>query len=608
MYILGISAFYHDSAVALIKDGEIVAAAQEERFSRKKGDSSFPLQSISHCLNEAKIDLSKIDEFSFYERPKKKFGRVLASYAALAPTGMVSFAETMPQWLFGKLWQEEMLKRHLGRDKPVHFIDHHLSHAASAFYPSPFESATILTVDGVGEWSTMTIGVGTKSDVKLLSELRFPHSLGLLYSAFTYYCGFKVNSGEYKLMGLAPYGVPKYENLILKELMDLKDDGSFRLNMKYFDYCVGSTMTSSHFHELFGGEPRKPESTLTQKEMDLAASIQVVTEKVVLRLAAHAIRLTGERNLCLGGGVALNCVANGKLIQNKICNDLWVQPAAGDAGSALGCALYAWHGKHKKARPVVVGKDTQKGSYLGPTISEDKIEAFLKEKQIPYVRLDADNLVKRVADLAAQGNVIGVMRGRMEFGPRALGHRSIIGDARSTTMQSTMNLKIKFRESFRPFAPAVLKSDASKYFDFPDTSESPYMLLVANVKDEHRISMSAEQQKLFGIEKLKVPRSNIPAITHVDYSARLQTVTKDNSPFFHGVLSEFKNLTGTGVLINTSFNVRGEPIVFNHEDAYRCFMRTDIDYLVLENFILDKKLQKNFVEDSAKWKEEFPLD
>jgi carbamoyltransferase len=610
--ILGLSAYYHDSAAALVKDGEIVAAAQEERFSRKKHDAGFPGSAIRYCLAEAGLSLADVDEVVFYDKPLVKFERLLETYLSYAPNGLRSFIAAMPIWLKEKLYLKSTLKTelsNLGGLKKTElpdllFSEHHQSHAASAFFPSPFEKAVVLCLDGVGEWATTTAWLGEGKTLKPLWELDFPHSLGLLYSAFTYYTGFKVNSGEYKLMGLAPYGEPTYVDLILDNLMDLKEDGTFRLDMQYFNYCTGLTMTNKKFDKLFGGPARQAEGELTQREMDIAASIQKVTEEVVLRLAKTAQRETGCRNLCLAGGVALNCVSNGELLRAEVFDEVWVQPAAGDAGGALGAALVAWHERHDGNREIN-GVDSMKGSYLGPRYASDEIRKQLDASGAVYQELDDSVLLPKLADILASEHVVGWFQGRMEFGPRALGGRSIIGDPRSSKMQSVMNLKIKYRESFRPFAPSVLAEDVSDYFvhDCP----SPYMLMVAPITEAIRIPMTAEQESLFGIEKLNVPRSALPAITHVDYSARIQTVHENTNPRYHGLISSFKEKTGCGVLINTSFNVRGEPIVCTPEDAYRCFMRTEMDYLVVENFLMEKSQQPEIEKDDS-WMNEFELD
>jgi len=605
MKILGISAYYHDSAAAIVVDGKIVAAAQEERFSRKKHDHRFPINAVKYCLNEAGIDSSQIDYVAFYDKPFLKFERLLETYLTYAPIGIQSFIKAMPLWIKEKLWMKELIKNEIGFEGKVLFPEHHESHAASAFFASPFQDAAFLTIDGVGEWTTTSYGTGEGNKINLIADIKFPHSIGLLYSAFTYYTGFKVNSGEYKVMGLAPYGEPKYVDTILNELMDLKEDGSFKLNMKYFNFAAGLTMTNSKFHKLFGREPRKPESKLTQMEMDLARSVQDVTDEVMLRLARHIKKETGMEYLVLAGGVALNCVANGKVLRENIFKDIWIQPAAGDAGGALGAALFTWYQYLNNERNADNKNDFQKGSYLGPEYSNEEIKIFLEKRKFPYKELNEDELIRKSADLIAEENVIGWFQGRMEFGPRALGNRSIIGDARSTKMQSIMNLKIKYRESFRPFAPSVLEEKVSEYFEID--RPSPYMLLVADVKNERQKRMSNEEDKLFGIDKLNIVRSDIPAITHVDYSARIQTVSKETNPLYHKLISEFDKKYGCGVIINTSFNVRGEPIVRSPLEAYTCFMRTEMDYLVLGNFILDKKEQPELKEDKN-WRKEFELD
>lgn len=607
VYILGVSAFYHDSAAALLCDGRIVAAAQEERFTRKKHDADFPANAVKFCLDKAGITEKDLSAVAFYDKPWIKFERILETYLSYAPAGIGSFFKAMPLWLKEKLWMRDHLREKLGGyEGRIIFPEHHESHAGSAFYPSPFDEAAIIAVDGVGEWTTTSIGVGRGANLDLIYEIDFPHSLGLLYSAFTYYTGFKVNSGEYKVMGLAPYGEPKYVQLIMDNIIDLKEDGSFKLDMSYFNYCAGLTMTSDKFHDLFGGPPRKPESKLGQKEMDLARSIQVVTEDVMLKMARFTRKETGMKNLCLAGGVALNCVANGFIHRERIFDNIWVQPAAGDAGGALGAALVAWHKVDGNPRKADGRHDHMNGSYLGPDYGDDEIEKFLISKNAPYRKMPSPRaLAKEVAALMANEKVIGWHYGPMEFGPRALGARSIIGDARSPKMQSIMNIKIKFRESFRPFAPSVLREKVADYFDYD--ADSPYMLMVAPVREDLRMKMTEEQEKLFGIEKLNVPRSNIPAITHVDYSARLQTVDGDSNPVYHDLIKEFEALTGCPVIINTSFNVRGEPIVMSPEDAYRCFMRTNMDHLVLGQFILDKDKQPELTGDTD-WQKEFELD
>lgn len=605
MHILGISAFYHDSAACLVCDGEIVAAAQEERFTRKKGDASFPARAIEYCLKEGRIRVEDLDYVGFYDKPLLKFERILESYLGVAPRGFRSFLMAGPLWIKEKLSMERQLREALRYDGPILFAEHHESHAASAFFPSPFREAAILTLDGVGEWATTSMGVGRGNDIEIFKELHWPDSLGLLYSAFTYYTGFKVNSGEYKVMGLAPYGEPKYVDLIYRELIDLREDGSFRLNMKYFDYVGGLTMTNEAFHRLFGGPPRVPESRLTQREMDLARSIQVVCEEVMLRMARTVHRETGLPNLCMAGGVALNCVGNGRILREGPFEDLWIQPAAGDAGGALGVALLIWHRYCRQPREVVPGKDSMRGAYLGPAYSPEEIQQYLESVGARHERMERDALLRRVAELLAAEKVVGWFDGRMEFGPRALGARSILGDPRSPRMQAQMNLKIKFREGFRPFAPSVLRERVSDYFELD--RDSPYMLLVAPVREERRIRMTEEQQRLWGIDKLNVPRSDIPAVTHIDYSARVQTVTRDTNPNYYDLIKWFEELTGCGVLVNTSFNVRGEPIVCSTADAYRCFMRTNIDHLVLGPYLLDKAAQPEWRE-AGDWRQEFQLD
>jgi len=604
-YILGISAFYHDSAAALIKDGEILAAAQEERFTRIKHDHSFPANAMEYCLIEAGITPSDLSYVAFYEKPLIKFERLLETYLAYAPLGITSFLKAMPLWIKQKLWIPDLIRRDLpGFKGKIIYPAHHESHAASAFYPSPFQEAAILTLDGVGEWDTAAIGVGKDNGIRLEYEIRFPHSLGLLYSAFTYYIGFKVNSGEYKLMGLAPYGQPLYKDIILNELIDIKEDGSFKLNMKYFPYPYGLKMINKKFQRLFGDVARKPEAKITQFHMDIARSIQDVTEEVVLRIARHIKKITSQKYLCLAGGVALNCVANGKILRERIFEDIWIQPAAGDAGGALGAALFVWY-KYLSNKRLTNGRDSQKASYLGPHYSDEKIEKFLKEKNIPYKKLSLGQVPVVTADLLAQEKIVGWFQGRMEFGPRALGAHSIIADARSETMQSKLNLKIKFRESFRPFAPTVLREKAGDYFELD--RESPYMLLVAPVKESIRRRMTEEEERLFGIQKLNVKRSDIPAVTHVDYSARIQTIKREDFPLYYDTIYEFYKNTGCAVVVNTSFNVRGEPLVLRPEEAYRCFMRTDMDYLVMGSFVLDKKEQKPLEKD-IDWKTTFAMD
>jgi carbamoyltransferase len=605
MNILGISCFYHDSAAALVVDGEIVAAAQEERFSRKRHDYAFPKDAVNYCLSEAGLTIKDIGVVAFYDKPFIKFERILETYLAYAPRGLRSFVKAMPLWMKEKLWMKDIIRKELGYDGTIIFPAHHESHAASAFFPSPYDKAAILTMDGVGEWATTSFGVGEGNRIDLRSEIRFPHSLGLLYSAFTYYTGFKVNSGEYKVMGLAPYGKPVYKDLILKELIDLKEDGSFKLNMKYFNYCVGLTMTNSHFHKLFGGPPRRQESKLTQREMDLARSVQDVTEEVMLKIADHVYKVTGQDNLVLAGGVALNCVGNGRILRESKFSNIWIQPAAGDAGGALGAALFAWYQYLDNPRQSDNENDMQNGSLLGPSFSDDDIIKFLDQKGAPYVKVNARDLPETVADLIAYGNVVGWFQGRMEFGPRALGARSILGDARSPKMQETMNLKIKFRESFRPFAPAVLKERAKDYFDIE--KESPYMLLVAPVNKSRRRKTTAEEDRLFGVDKLNVARSEIPAVTHVDYSARVQTIDNERNPLLYATLKKLDEKYECPVIINTSFNVRGEPIVMTPEHAYMCFMRTNMDNLVMGNVLIKKIDQKPLGKDTD-WKKEFALD
>ncbi|MBW8640356.1 carbamoyltransferase [Hoeflea sp. WL0058] len=610
--MLGISAFYHDSAAAILVDGQIVGAAQEERFSRIKHDAGFPVHAISYCLEAAGLTLSEIDRIVFYDKPILKFERLLETYVSYAPSGIRSFIAAMPVWLKDKLYLKQAIREDLAelgdmKNKdlpPLLFAEHHQSHAASAFYPSPFERAAVLCLDGVGEWATTSVWVGNGRELTPLWEIDFPHSLGLLYSAFTYYTGFKVNSGEYKLMGLAPYGEPTYVDAILDNLIDLKDDGTFRLDMSYFNYATGLTMTNKRFDALFGGPPRRPESPISQQEMDIAASIQQVTEEVVLRLAKTVHEETGETALCLAGGVALNCVANGRLLREGPFDDIWVQPAAGDAGGALGAALLGWHVYEQKERIAVPG-DAMRGSYLGPEFDDEAIRTALDAADARYQRLDDPELMSRLAGLMGEEKVVGWFQGRMEFGPRALGGRSIIGDPRSAKMQSVMNLKIKYRESFRPFAPSVLRERVSDYFDMD--ADSPYMLIVADVRKDLLVELDEEQQKLSGIDKLNLKRSQLPAITHVDNSARIQTVHEGTNPRYHALLKAFEAQTGCGVLVNTSFNVRGEPIVCTPADAYRCFMRTEMDVLVVGNFLLLKEDQTPWEKDEA-WKEEFALD
>jgi carbamoyltransferase len=604
--ILGLSAFYHDSAACLVRDGEIVAAAQEERFTRKRHDAGFPAHAVRSCLEEGRIGLDAVDYVGFYDKPLLKFERLLENYCGVAPKGLRSFLTAMPVWMKEKLFTRDQIRKALGGyNGPVMFAEHHESHAASAFYPSPFPEAAVLTMDGVGEWATSSYGVGRGKDLELLAELHYPHSLGMLYSAFTYYTGFKVNSGEYKVMGLAPYGQAKYVDVILEKLVRLKDDGSFKLNMDYFNYVHGLTMTNGAFDRLFGGPPRKPESHITQREMDLAASVQVVTEEIMLRMARHVHRETGMADLCLAGGVALNCVGNGRLLRDGPFKRLWIQPAAGDAGGAVGVALAIYHKVLGNDRRHRSEGDGMNGSYLGPAYSDEEIAAFIASAGAVAEKLSPADLIERTARLLAEEKVVGWLQGRMEFGPRSLGNRSILGDARSRKMQSVMNLKIKFRESFRPFAPSVLREHLSGWFELD--VDSPYMLLVAPVRADRRIPMTEEQQRLFGIEKLNVPRSTIPAVTHVDYSARIQTVHRETNPTYHALLSRFHQLTGCPVLVNTSFNVRGEPIVCTPRDAYLCFMRTEMDNLVLGPYLLEKAKQPP-LRDDVDWRSEYQLD
>jgi carbamoyltransferase len=611
-YILGLSAYYHDSAACLVRDGEIIAAAQEERFTRKKHDARFPVHSVRYVLREGGIPLSQVGLVTFYEKPLLKFDRLLETYLANAPFGLLSFLTAMPIWVKEKLFQKRLIADELRAIDPgwgeagqeLLFSEHHLSHAASAFFPSPFTEAAVLTMDGVGEWATTSLGRGQGADLEIQREIRFPHSLGLLYSAFTYYTGFKVNSGEYKVMGLAPYGEPKYVQKIYDNLIDVKPDGSFLLNMDYFGYTTGLRMTNAAFHALFGGPPRAPESKLTQRDMDLACSIQEVTEEVMLRLARTAHVLSGSDNLCLAGGVALNCVGNGRILREGPFKSVYIQPGAGDAGGAIGAALTTWHQYLKHPRNGA-GADGMRGAFLGPAFSNEEIGRFLHERGYPAEYIPDPELFDRVAAELAAGKVVGWFQGRMEFGPRALGGRSLLGDPRDPRMQSVMNLKIKFRESFRPFAPSVLRERVADYFEL--NQDSPYMLLVAPVRESLRLPMTAEERSLWGIEKLNVPRSSIPAVTHVDYSARIQTVHRETNPRYYALLQAFERRTGCPVLINTSFNVRGEPIVGSPEDAYRCFMRTGIDVLVLENHVLYKAAQPAW-QESSDWRKEFKLD
>jgi len=655
--ILGISAFYHDSAACLVVDGEIVAAAQEERFTRLKHDYNFPINAARYCLSEAKLNADELDYVGFYDKPLLKFDRLLETYLDYAPAGFSSFLKALPLWMKEKLWMPDLIRTELAKaggeederaakklgkqfQWKLLFGDHHESHAASAFYPSPFEEAAILTIDGVGEWATSSIGIGKGNELTLLKELRFPDSLGLLYSAFTYYTGFRVNSGEYKVMGLAPYGEPKYVSVIKDKLLEVRDDGSLKMNHEYFSYAQGLRMTNGSFDKLFGGAPRMPESRITQKEMDLARSIQAITEEVMLKMTKYAYKETGMKKLCMAGGVALNCVANGRVLREVPFEDIWIQPAAGDAGGALGIALAIWHRYLAKPRlsPETAGTwqsaraienkssrssvesnepnkamnnglaayaDGMKGSYLGPRHTEDEIEKFLQSRQLPYKKYSRKELPAAVADLLAAGKIIGLHQGRMEFGPRALGGRSIIGDSRSPEMQSVMNLKIKYRESFRPFAPSVLREQVAEWFELD--ADSPYMLLVADVAESQRRKMTAEEEALWGIDKLNVKRSEIPAVTHVDYSARIQTVRRETSPLYWEIIEAFRQKTGCPLVVNTSFNVRGEPIACTPEDSYRCFMRTEMDFLVLETCVLDKKNQPAFA-DTTDWRKRFKPD
>ena len=609
--ILGISAFYHDSAAALIVDGKIIAAAQEERFSRKKHDSSYPFNAVEFVLKRANLSLNKVDYIVFYEKPFLKFERLLETYLAFAPRGFKSFSMAMPIWLREKLFQKKVLFNELKNHNKnfndinkIYFSEHHYSHAASAFYPSPFKSAVILTLDGVGEWATTTLAKGDEQNLEILKEIHFPHSIGLLYSAFTYYTGFKVNSGEYKVMGLAPYGEPKFKNLILDKLIDLKEDGTFRLNMEYFDYATGLKMINNKFSKLFGQPARNlDKDLLTQFHMDIASSIQTVTEEIILRLTKSISKEYGSKNLCMSGGVALNCVANGKILKEKIFENIWIQPAAGDAGGALGAALALWY-KELKNKRSESPKDEMQGSYLGPSFDDFEIENDLKRLRAKYTKFSENDILKIAAEELSKEKTIGWFQGRMEFGPRALGARSIIADPRSNKMQKNLNLKVKFRESFRPFAPSIIREDVSKWFELD--CDSPYMLLVANVNKSIRKEMTSEEKKLFGIDKLNIKRSDIPAVTHVDYSARIQTVHKNTNPRYYKLLQSFKKITGCPVLVNTSFNIRGEPIVCSVEDAYRCFMGTNLDILICGNFILYKDKQN--IELKEKYKNKFTPD
>ena len=610
--ILGISAFYHDSAACLICDGEVVAAAQEERFSRKKHDAQFPSQAIQYCLSEAAITPLEIDHVVFYEKPFVKFERLLETYLAFAPRGFKSFIAAMPLWIKEKLFQKSILVKELQKilgeniswGEKMLFSEHHLSHAASAFYPSPFERAAILTLDGVGEWTTTSLAVGNSKALKVMKEIHFPHSLGLLYSAFTYYTGFRVNSGEYKVMGLAPYGKPKYADLIKDKLIDIKEDGSFQLDMSYFDYCTGLAMTNKRFHDLFGGPPRQSEGKLTQREMDLAASVQKVTEEVLIKLARDIAEKTGEKTLCLAGGVSLNCVANGILVREKIFDEIWIQPAAGDAGGALGAALAAWHKMYGEDRVKEKNGDAMKGAFLGPSFNNNEIERSLKQSGAVFKKASDEELIEQTAIAIAEEKAVGWMQGRMEFGPRALGGRSILADPRSPRMQKLLNLKVKYRESFRPFAPSVLREHVSEWFEHE--GDSPYMLLVANVNKKKRHITTKEEESLFGIDKLNVQRSDVPAITHIDYSARIQTVHADTNPRYHALISRFYEITGCPLVVNTSFNVRGEPIVCTPEDAFKCFMGTEIELTVIGNYLLRKTEQdQSLIED---YKDKYELD
>ncbi|MDA9964319.1 carbamoyltransferase [Gammaproteobacteria bacterium] len=612
MYILGISAFYHDSAACLIKDGEIIAAAQEERFTRNKHDPSFPRNAIEFCIQTAEISPRDLESIIFYEKPFLKFERLLETYLAYAPKGFSSFAAAMPLWIKEKLFQKSMIANELvnifggeinWKDRLL-FSEHHLSHAASAFYPSPFETAAVLTLDAVGEWTTSSAAIGKGSELKIIKEIHFPHSLGLLYSAFTYYTGFKVNSGEYKVMGLAPYGKPRFANLIKENLIMIADDGSFQLDMSYFNFAVGLTMTNKKFHDLFGGQPRQSESELTQREMDLAASIQTVIEELVLGIAKNLAKETGMENLCLAGGVALNCVANGILLKEKIFKNIWIQPAAGDAGGALGAALSAWYLHYKNNRIISKDRDSMKGAYLGPSFTNEQIESELLACGAVFQKLDEEDLIASTSNALVDKKAVGWMQGRMEFGPRALGGRSIIADPRSPETQSQLNLKVKYRESFRPFAPSVLSEEVDKWFELD--VESPYMLLVADVKKSKRIAMTNEENALFGIDKLNIPRSSVPAITHVDYSARIQTVNAETNPRYYKVIKQFKEKTGFPLVVNTSFNVRGEPIICTPSDAFKCFMGTELDVLAIGNFFLVKEDQDEALKEN--YKERYELD
>ena len=612
MHILGISAYYHDSAACLLRDGEIISAAQEERFTRKKHDASFPQNAIKYCLEEGGIYANQIDNVVFYEKPFVKFERLLETYLAFAPKGFTSFVKAMPVWIKDKLFQksnliEELkltLDENINWSEKLLFSEHHLSHAASAYYPSPFDSAAVLTLDGVGEWTTTSLAVGKKRNLSVLKEIHFPHSIGLLYSAFTYYTGFKVNSGEYKVMGLAPYGKPIYANLIKEKLISIAEDGSFQLDMSYFNYTTGLTMTNKKFNTLFGGQPRAAEAELTQREMDLAASVQKVTEDIVLKLCRGIAKETGERNLCLAGGVALNCVANGILLREKIFENIWIQPAAGDAGGALGAALSTWYLHHKKERVNSTKHDAMKGAYLGPKFDDAVIEAELIACGANFKKLSEIEMIEEIACALTDEKAIGWMQGRMEFGPRALGGRSIIADPRSPVMQKQLNLKVKYRESFRPFAPSILREDVAKWFELK--TDSPYMLLVAHVQNDKRLAMTENEKALFGIDKLNVPRSSVPAITHVDFSARIQTVHKETNPKYHAVISKFKEKTGCPMVVNTSFNVRGEPIICTPTDAFKCFMGTEMDVLAIGNYVLYKEQQDETLKEN--YEKRYELD
>ncbi len=611
MNILGISAYYHDSAACLVQDGKVTAAAQEERFTRRKHDSAFPANAVRYCLAEGGVAENGIDAVVFYDKPLTKFARIAKNYFSVAPRGLQPFLMAIPLWLQEKLWIPTDIENALreaggGRAGNLYFCEHHESHAASAFFPSPFQSAAVLTMDGVGEWATTSLGHGTGNRVDILEELHFPHSLGLLYSAFTYFTGFRVNSGEYKLMGLAPYGEPKYVDRILDNLIDIRDDGSFRLNMDYFGYHDGLTMTNDRFARLFDGPARAPETDMSRREMDLARSIQVVTEEIVLKQVAHAAKVTGEKNLCLAGGVALNCVANGRILREGPFENVWIQPAAGDAGGALGAALHIWHQVQDNPRQADGKTDTMSGAYLGLAYPDDVVAEWLDHQRYPYRTLDDGELENEVARLIDEQNVLGLFQGRMEFGPRALGNRSIVGDARSVKMQSVLNLKIKYRESFRPFAPSCMEERIGDFFDID--RPSPYMLLVAQVQPDRCLPPDESDDGTDLFKRVSRPRSDIPAITHVDYSARIQSVSEQTNPRYHGIIKAFEERTGYGIIINTSFNVRGEPIVCTPEDAYRCFMRTEMDYLVLGNHILEKTAQPAMDIEKEAWQEEFPLD